>query len=183
MPRIKIKEITATEPNAFNDLTKTTFVREDAQEPVYIFTKAGNEPKVGDELEGDVTRDKRSALKFKKSQSQQPPSNGHNNTHATLRQYKADPDKQDSIEWQKALGEARQTLRDFYELRHEHPATLDSYTTDISRLTIRYAALISLRPDGIEEATEDEGEDKPPVDQLQAPAEEEDVLNVDEIPF
>lgn len=68
MSLVKVESIGKVEPNSFNGLTKTTFLSEGRV--IYIFTKAGNEPSEGDQLDGDVAQDKAGNLKFTKTKNE-----------------------------------------------------------------------------------------------------------------
>lgn len=67
--KIQVEEIGEVQPNAFNGLTKTTFMSQG--KIIYIFTKAGNDIKQGDILEGDIAPDKSGNLKFTKVKNDQ----------------------------------------------------------------------------------------------------------------
>lgn len=82
--------------------------------------------------------------------------------------YKADPDRQASIEWQSAVKAATEALRDYYTLTSVGPGKLEDYTQSI----IDVAQKLATRP---KEATPD-----PLPDAAFDPHGE---INLDDIPF
>jgi hypothetical protein len=62
----KIEKILDVEPNAFNGLTKVTFMVAEEPKQIYMFCKPQNEPKVGTDLEGSYAPDKAGKFKFTK---------------------------------------------------------------------------------------------------------------------
>lgn len=97
------------------------------------------------------------------------------------RQFKADPDKQASIEWQSALKTAAEIVKDYKTLGALMVAgpvvtTLDDYTYDVVNVATRLAKVIETQPDP--ETTEVVNDDLPPVENY----DELDSLT-NEIPF
>lgn len=99
MSRVTIGTIISVEANAFNGLTKTMFTRPEGGETIYMFSKPENVPAQGDQLDGDVTRDKGGKLKFTKAKADGFQGSTQGATGAPQRPataskvYKADPDK------------------------------------------------------------------------------------------
>lgn len=112
----------------------------------------------------------------------------------TKKSYEADPNKISSIEMQKAIAEARQLVRDWYEVRALNSLKtlvpdMEVYKKDVVNAAITLHAAITIKPNkliGIEEPVVDPPEvneyDLPPVENYEGLKEDEPV-NLDEIPF
>jgi hypothetical protein len=96
------------------------------------------------------------------------------------RVYKADPEKQASIEWQASVKAGVEAVRDFYTFSGEKPESLEAYKRDIVNTAITFGKTIEKKPEQTI-AAPDEDPELPPTDQLEAP---EDVqITLDDIPF
>lgn len=92
-------------------------------------------------------------------------------------QYKADPDKQTSIEWQACLKAAVETVSNYYSLAGELPDSLEDYKRDIVNAVVTFTKTIQLKPDEVvREAPEtmtDQGDyaqvDQPPIESYEEP--------------
>jgi hypothetical protein len=93
--------------------------------------------------------------------------------------YEADPNKISSIEWQKAIAEGRQAVKDYYEIalvllpqEEAKITTLEEYKKLIVNTAITFASAIGQKPDHLLPIQEDEVvleddtkvEDLPPVE-------------------
>lgn len=122
--QIPVDQIVNSEPNNFQGLTKTTFQTSAAPgQTVYMFHQPQNAPQVGTVLEGSITPDRRGMNKFTKAKD--PNYGGGSSSQSSgggsgAREYKADPEKQASIERQSYF----KTLAELYA------STKDASTSD-----------------------------------------------------
>lgn len=174
---MEVEKIINLEPNAFNGLTKTTFTIVGALKPVYIFSKPENEPKEGDVIDGTYAPDKAGNLKFTKTKKEFTPSDNTPANSWQPKEYKADPLKQSSIEWQASIKAAVDTVKDFHVLSGIKPTKLTEYKRLIAETAITYANTVEKKPDmavKVEPVV-----DLPPVESYDIP----DVIDLDDIPF
>jgi hypothetical protein len=203
---MKIASILEVQENAFNfnGLTKTTFQVEEDGGTAYMFTRPENQPGVGMEIEGAFTIDKAGQRKFTKAPSAgfknfPPPTK---NAHPADRQFKADPAKQSSIEWQSAVKSAVEAVKDYYQNRMigdgdwDFKESLEDYKRDIVNTAITFAAVVGIKPDHTIEKPEpeipepEEEEELPPVEVYEDEAEADDGditaadhIDLSELPF
>lgn len=182
---MKIIKIYKAEPDSFQGLTRTTFQVEEDGGTAYIFTKPENAPQVGMELEGTFSMDKGGSRKFTKAKAEFTPA-----PKAQERQFKADPDKQASIEWQSAIKSAVEAVKDYYTLnlltKDNKVTSLEEYKLDIVNAAITFAAVTVVKPKQTLEHPEEEEVELPPVEVYAEEAEnpiEEDQINLDDLPF
>ena len=106
------------------------------------------------------------------------------------KEFKADPLKQDSIEWQACLKAAVETVKDFYLMADSKPATLDGYAQEVLSVLVTYKNTVNEKPTEIpepEEVVRDAGDfakinpDEPPVENYDDLISEE--VSLDDIPF
>lgn len=102
-------------------------------------------------------------------------SQGSPETPAASREFKADPLKQASIEWQSSLARGVETVRDFYTFNPDKlPKELADYKKDIVNAAITFAMTVEMKPEvkvGEDDRVEDAGDharinqdDLPPLD-------------------
>lgn len=140
---MKITQLNQTLPNDFNGLTKY-IVTDGSGNLVYLYRKPESPaPQVGETLEGAIKQDARGQLKFTAEKPAFTPKAGG----AAPREFKADPVKQESIEWQNALTNAREAVKDFHTLSGEKPKDLATYKLDIVNAVITFTQTIEKKPD------------------------------------
>ena len=91
--------------------------------------------------------------KFERKQREQQTFGGA----STSKTFQADPGKISSIEWQKAIAEGRQLVRDWLETSAESQTfTLEQYKKEVVNAAVTLAAAINKKPDHLIEDKEDE---------------------------
>ena len=91
--------------------------------------------------------------KFERKQREQQTFGGA----STSKTFQADPGKISSIEWQKAIAEGRQLVRDWLETSSESQTfTLEQYKKEVVNAAVTLAAAINKKPDHLIEDKEDE---------------------------
>ena len=122
-------------------------------------------PKAGDVLNGTI-ESTQYGKKFKKAFNQNAPqAQGH---QGGSKQFKADPDSRESIEWQTSLKAAVDVVRDFYGLKGlPEEFKLEDYAREVDSTAVHFKNLINLKPESVkgtvvedEEVAEDEAPDK-----------------------
>lgn len=82
---------------------------------------------------------------------------GNSGAFNTAKSFTADPGKISSIEWQKAIAEGRQLVRDWLETSAESKTyTLEEYKKEVVNAAVTLAAAINKKPDHIIEEPKDE---------------------------
>lgn len=72
-------------------------------------------------------------------------------TFRTERQFKADPEKQESIEWQSCLKAATDTVNGYYGLffNADNPPSLEQFKKDVVNTAITYKRTVDIKPDDL----------------------------------
>lgn len=137
--KITVGKILESTPDAYQGLTKTEFATDDF-ERVYMFSKPENVPSEGTELDGTIEPDRQGKQKFTKTKQ---PFGG---TPSGTKEFKADPVKQESIEWQACLKASVDTIRDWHQQYGNDPVTLPEYKRDVIECLVTYTQAIQKKP-------------------------------------
>lgn len=121
--------------------------------------RAKNAPEVGKTERGEIVDapKKNGEGTYKKFVREQKPQQSFGVNRSTT--FQADPGKISSIEWQKAIAEARQLVRDWLETSAESKTySLEDYKKEVVNTAVTLAAAINKKPDHIieKEVTTDE---------------------------
>lgn len=90
------------------------------------------------------------------------------------KQFKADPDSRESIEWQTSLKAAVEVTRDYY-IGQEMPKTLEDYAKEVDKVAVHFKNLINTKPTSVVDHQEEEVaeevviEDQPPIESYEVP--------------
>lgn len=126
--------------------------------------RAKNAPEVGKTEYGQIVDAPKkngdgTYKKFERLQRQQQGAtfSGNSGGFNTNKSFTADPGKISSIEWQKAIAEGRQLVRDWLETSAESKTyTLEEYKKEVVNAAVTLAAAINKKPDHIIEEPKDE---------------------------
>ena len=164
---IKVVNINAVEPNAFTTTGKDgkqvsmdkTFFTDDKGTTGYTFARI----QVGEEYDGSWSTDKRGGNQFKKTPKPFVP----NTPQSQEKQFKADPDSRESIEWQTSIKAAVEIVRDFHSV-NKMPDDLESYTREIDTVAVHIKELINVKPKPVVREIDTADDDNlPPVELYQ----------------
>lgn len=156
-----------------------------------VFIKAKNAPVVGGVEFGTITDEQKRSGQgtYRKFTRKQRPdeqtsfksSGAPGAPGASEKQFKADPDSRESIEWQTSLKAAVEVTRDFY-MSSEMPKTVEDYAKEVDKVAVHFKNLINIKPKSVTSdvlPTDDEVDEVelPPVEELEPPD------DIGEIPF
>ena len=169
MAEYKIIQVSSKPPREWTGDYGTTYYHTvrlaDHEKPVEIGKKKPDKLEVGSTVTGTILKKPdKSTDGFKAEYTQ-----GSQGTRsAGQKEFKADPIKQDSIEWQACLKAAVETVRDYNALASLNKSdykvpTLIEYKEEVYNTLVTYKATINAKPDKLIEIDEPQ-EDLPPVD-------------------
>lgn len=121
--------------------------------------RAKNAPEVGKTEYGQIVDapKKDGSGTYKKFERKMREQQSFVSSSAPTKSFTADPGKISSIEWQKAIAEGRQLVRDWLETSAESKTyTLEDYKKEVVNAAVTLAAAINKKPDHIIEEPKDE---------------------------
>lgn len=146
----------------FGPKVSYTLKLEGIEEAVEVSQKPSTTPpQAGDVLKGSI-QDTQYGKKFKKEYTQAPQAQGGS------KQFKADPDSRESIEWQTSVKAAVEIVRDFHSV-NKMPEDLEEYTREIDTVAAHIKELINIKPKPVVKEVEPEVEEDDAPDKLQDP--------------